>query len=289
MSEGDRPDSPEPSPWWTPGGAGQEAGSDPGGVPGAPPISYGAPVTEVQPAWSYGAPPVGETPSFGHIGSPVRGPDYLPPAPYPVTPGPVGMGQPIPGPPAPPAPASQRQWSASRIFVIALVAALLGGVIGGISGVAYEHGRVDKSASPPSDLAPSGPPLASGSPTPVNRDPQSVASIAAKLLPSVVTLNVAGSSEQGTGSGVIIRSDGYILTNNHVVAVAANGGTVTADFYKGRQGVRRASSGGIPRRTSPSSGFPLRGCRRPPLVGRRASSSVTPWSHSALRSACPAP
>jgi putative serine protease PepD len=100
--------------------------------------------------------------------------------------------------------------------------------------VAFEHNRVsDKS----SDLS-SGPPLATGSPTPVDKNPKSVASIAAKLLPSVVTLNVAGSTERGTGSGVVIRTDGYILTNNHVVEVAAGaGGTITADFYKGRQGV----------------------------------------------------
>jgi putative serine protease PepD len=79
--------------------------------------------------------------------------------------------------------------------------------------------------------------LATGSPTPIDRSPNSIPSIAARLLPSVVTLNVSGSTESGTGSGVIIRSDGYILTNNHVVAVAANGGTITADFYKGRQKV----------------------------------------------------
>ncbi len=118
-------------------------------------------------------------------------------------------------------------------MAVALLAALLGAVIGGISGVAYEHNRV---AGGSSDLS-AGPPLATGSPTPVDRNPDSVASIAAKLLPSVVTLNVAGSTESGTGSGVIIRSDGYILTNNHVVAVAANGGTITADFYHGKQKV----------------------------------------------------
>ena len=122
---------------------------------------------------------------------------------------------------------------ATRLLVIALVAALIGGVLGGIGGVAFEHNRVSKNSS---DLS-SGQPLATGSPTPVNRDPKSVASIAAKLLPSVVTLNVAGATEQGTGSGVVIRPDGYILTNNHVVEVAANGGTITADFYKGKQGV----------------------------------------------------
>jgi putative serine protease PepD len=35
---------------------------------------------------------------------------------------------------------------------------------------------------------------------------------------------VTSSQEQDTGSGVIIRQDGYILTNNHVISTAANGG-----------------------------------------------------------------
>ncbi|MCW2545744.1 MAG: peptidase and chymotrypsin/Hap, partial [Mycobacterium sp.] len=258
MSEGDRPDGPEPSPWWTPGGAPEasasagppdESPADPNtgflswDPPSPPPqISYGAPATEDPagaPTWSYGSPwgaATGDTAPLpgsygptgsGHIGSPPRGPDYMPPAPYPSSPG-YGPSQPAP-PVAPPG----RETRAARLLVIALVAALIGGVLGGIGGVAFEHNRVSKKTS---DLS-SGPPLATGSPTPVNHDPKSVASIAAKLLPSVVTLNVAGATERGTGSGVVIRSDGYILTNNHVVEVAANGGTITADFYKGRQGV----------------------------------------------------
>ena len=221
MSEGDRPDSPEPSPWWSPAGPPQPSGAEP------PQPSYGAP-------WGAGqgdtAPLPGpfESPGeSGHIGSPPRGPDYMPPAPYPNLP--TYAPSELQAAAAQP----QRAPRATRLLVIALVAALIGGVLGGIGGVAFEHNRVSKSSS---DLS-SAPPLATGSPTPVNRDPKSVASIAAKLLPSVVTLNVAGATEQGTGSGVVIRSDGYILTNNHVVAVAANGGTITADFYKGRQGV----------------------------------------------------
>jgi putative serine protease PepD len=236
MSEGDRPDSPAPPPWWTPSGAPEEP-------PAPPQISYGEPATEAPasaPTWSGGqawgtvagdtAPlPVTYGPAgSGHIGSPPRGPDYLVPAAYPGPPG-YGPQQSEPAPVPPPA----RESRAVRLLVIALVAALIGGVLGGIGGVAFEHNRVSKKSS---DLS-SGPPLATGSPTPVNRDPKSVASIAAKLLPSVVTLNVAGSTERGTGSGVVIRTDGYILTNNHVVEVAANGGTITADFYKGRQGV----------------------------------------------------
>ena len=40
---------------------------------------------------------------------------------------------------------------------------------------------------------------------------------AAKVLPSVVNIAVQTPTSSGVGSGVIIRSDGYILTNNHVV------------------------------------------------------------------------
>lgn len=52
--------------------------------------------------------------------------------------------------------------------------------------------------------------------------------VADGVLPSVVTIsaNAARGQGAGTGSGEIIRDNGYILTNNHVVSVAANGGSV---------------------------------------------------------------
>ncbi|MCA1824641.1 MAG: trypsin-like peptidase domain-containing protein [Frankia sp.] len=48
--------------------------------------------------------------------------------------------------------------------------------------------------------------------------------IAKALLPSVVEVSVRGLGQSGTGSGIVIRADGYVITNNHVVANAASGG-----------------------------------------------------------------
>jgi putative serine protease PepD len=53
------------------------------------------------------------------------------------------------------------------------------------------------------------------------------------VLPSVVSINVSGSGQQDTGSGIVLRSDGYILTNNHVVTAATSGGTVSVVLNDG--------------------------------------------------------
>src|ERR671932_976441 len=68
-------------------------------------------------------------------------------------------------------------------------------------------------------------------------DNEPVAKVASVLSPSVVQINVSGvqqtplgtQKEEGIGSGVIYRSDGYIITNNHVVEGATKLNVAFAD------------------------------------------------------------
>jgi putative serine protease PepD len=105
---------------------------------------------------------------------------------------------------------------------VALGAALVvGGVVGGVIVAATEPSA---SAAPPSSSG------SSSSQVSVC----AVTTVADQVLPSVVTISARGGSGAGTGSGEVIRSDGYILTNNHVIAVAANGGSVEVQFADGQ-------------------------------------------------------
>jgi putative serine protease PepD len=60
-----------------------------------------------------------------------------------------------------------------------------------------------------------------------------VASAAAKIEPSVVTIAVQSRSGSGVGSGVVLDTDGHILTNNHVVENATRSGGITVTFSDG--------------------------------------------------------
>jgi putative serine protease PepD len=98
------------------------------------------------------------------------------------------------------------------------VAAVLGAVAGGVA--------VSSNQEPASGSA--------AAPLPDTAQTCAATDVATKALPSVVTISAQSGDAAGTGSGEIIRSDGYILTNNHVISLAANGGQVSVLFNDGR-------------------------------------------------------
>jgi putative serine protease PepD len=115
-----------------------------------------------------------------------------------------------------------------------LVAALVAGGVGGLAGAAG-FAAVDEVVGGSS--ATSSTPDTSSSTVSDSKDaapsPDSVEAVAKRVLPSVVKINVSGQQGQGSGSGIIISSNGEILTNNHVVEVAAQGGDISVSFNDG--------------------------------------------------------
>ena len=119
-----------------------------------------------------------------------------------------------------------RKVSAAVVAAI-LAAGLIGGGAGGLITNALNN---DNSSSTVSSLNGT---AVSGSDSNSAAD-GSVSQVAAAVLPSVVSIEASGQAGAGEGSGVIISSDGQILTNNHVVALAANGGQLRVTFNDGK-------------------------------------------------------
>ncbi|GAA2656484.1 S1C family serine protease [Streptomyces lunalinharesii] len=140
-----------------------------------------------------------------------------------------GWGAPPPGggdPWAPPGHQPPPKKRNGGLIAAVLVAALVAGGVGG--GIGYwAAGRNDTGSTTVS---------ASGDPEALNRKPTSVSGIAQRALPSVVTIEAQGASgDGGTGTGFVYDKQGHILTNNHVVASAADGGRLTATFSNGKK------------------------------------------------------
>ena len=110
---------------------------------------------------------------------------------------------------------------------VALAVALVAGHVGGILG-----GFLADRGTPATPAAHRRPAPA---PAPRPRPNGSIANIAATATPSVVTLRVEGADGDGTGSGWVYDDRGHIVTNNHVVAGAADGGDITVVLANGQQ------------------------------------------------------
>src|SRR3954468_3727359 len=173
----------------------QQVDAPPPPPPGAP---SAPPPYSAPHAAPYGVPPL--------AGAPGRHPDHT---------------SPLPLAPTPPGPPTQRSsnWRNRFLAAAVLVAVAIGG---GATGAALEHHDA------PVTSAATAPVTGGTAPT------QPLAKVAAAVQPSVVSIQVSGNGESGEGSGVILRSDGTILTNNHVAAVAADGGSITVRFSDGK-------------------------------------------------------
>jgi putative serine protease PepD len=191
---------------------GQQGPVDPGGQSGGIPVAqmpqspwatgYGGP------AYQQNLPP--QQPGYG---------GYQPPT------GPITTGYPMSGlPPEPP-----RRRNGGLIVLIAVLALVIGGAAGGLGGYLVSSNNNDVVSSLDQPLPAS---------QTANAPAGSVQAVANKLLPVVVTIAAEfqqqGSLSGDTGSGVVISSDGDILTNNHVIADAASGGRIQVIFANGK-------------------------------------------------------
>ncbi len=128
------------------------------------------------------------------------------------------------------------------VVALALVAGLVGGVRGSlvvdrdgltalVGGGEDTGGSGDGSASSadePDDADPAAAPVA---------ETGSVAEIAARVLPSVVSISVSTGQGNGTGSGFVIDDEGLIVTNNHVIAAGGTepAGDIVVELSDGSQ------------------------------------------------------
>ena len=147
---------------------------------------------------------------------------------------PYGMPPYGPGPqssslyPAPPVSQSGQRSGPGKIVIIAAIVGLLaGGAAGGIGGYLVASDTIETPTVNALDQ-----------PRPAKETidaPQgSVEAVAQKVTPSVVQLEVATGEGTGEGSGFVLTDNGYILTNNHVVESAEDGGNLRVVFQNGR-------------------------------------------------------
>jgi serine protease Do len=117
-----------------------------------------------------------------------------------------------------------------RVWAMALLAGVMGAVLA--TGVGVAVGRFDRTTTmvrPVERVVDTGGVQVTPASNPKETD---VVEIAARLRPAIVELQVDGDMGKSSGSGVIFRSDGYILTNNHVIDGATSIVAILSDGHQ---------------------------------------------------------
>ncbi|MEU1301768.1 S1C family serine protease [Streptomyces shenzhenensis] len=223
-------------------------------APSAPPVPVASPAVSPQAAPPEGSAPTTPIPPVPPGAPGVLGYDGAPaahaaagPSGGASYPGPAPDGSWPPPPPATPSyadggagagsgwgsswqqPAPKPRNGRGGLVAAVLVAALVAGGLGG--GLGYTLAKNNDSTGSTTVSASD-----NGSASQVKRSPGTIAAVAQKALPSTVTIEAEGSSGQGgTGTGFVFDTQGHIVTNNHVVAEAVDGGKLTATFPSGKK------------------------------------------------------
>jgi putative serine protease PepD len=217
-----------------------------GGAPGSVEDDDTQPIPRVDPSYAPGAPhPPSGPPGPGHLTSGPPGPGqmtsglpgpayrgYEPPRsqnPFPAPPGVVGL-QPHPSYLGyPPAARNRRPMRAAAVVGVAALTALVIGTAAGFGGSKL----AELSAEPAASSAPAPSRAGTGAPlTPAPAEANTV-EIAKTVLPSTVMIRSGTGSDAATGSGFVLDTNGRIMTNNHVVQGAADGGRIEVVFNDG--------------------------------------------------------
>jgi putative serine protease PepD len=133
---------------------------------------------------------------------------------------------PPPGqPPAPPSDPERPKPRLGRMIGVGVIvlAVALGSGLAGAEIALHRDNRASATVTTSGTLV-------SGSSSPT----ETLAKVAAAVQPSVVSIEVQASAGSDEGSGVIMSSDGTIMTNNHVISAAASGGTIRVTFSDGK-------------------------------------------------------
>ncbi|MGW4063533.1 S1C family serine protease [Amycolatopsis sp. NPDC004747] len=120
-----------------------------------------------------------------------------------------------------------------RVAMIVSATALGAALVGGVGGAAIVGLTTNSAGGATTSVTT---PAANGQPV-SNSTSGDVSAVAAKVTPSVVQINVTTDQGEAIGSGVVLTSDGRILTNAHVVNGAQNVVITTSDGKKYQAGV----------------------------------------------------
>jgi putative serine protease PepD len=181
--------------------------------------------------WRYGQQPQGQQPPYQQ-------------QPY----GSFGSGQPGPagGPPTVQLGIPRKRSRGGALAVGALAIAVVSAGIGGAAASVIEHNGQLPIASDGTSLGGAAPSLPAR-----NAPVGTVEQVAAKVVPSVVMLETDLGRQSEEGSGIILSSDGLILTNNHVVATAANPGHAAPPHAPPPEGIDPRDPAGPPEPPGP--------------------------------------